>query len=116
MVKFFAIACVVSVLNTQAFAHGDHHARGEKLYETHCAACHGIDGDGNGPAGKNLDPAPANLLEAMQEKIISDEYLMWTIREGGRNIHTDMPSFEDRGDIDQKDAKDIIKYLRHAFE
>ena len=31
------------------------------LYQTHCAACHGLQGQGDGPAGVNLDPAPRNF-------------------------------------------------------
>ena len=34
---------------------------GRQLYEQNCAACHGPQGFGNGPAGANLDPPPANL-------------------------------------------------------
>jgi len=33
------------------------------LYQTHCAACHGPQGHGDGPAGANLDPAPSNFHE-----------------------------------------------------
>jgi len=81
----------------------------------HCASCHGIDGDGTGEAGKGLNPPPANLLEALEQKIISDEYLMWTIKEGGRNVHTDMPSFENEANLDERDAEAIIRFLRSAF-
>ncbi len=103
------------VFTSAAFAHGTHD-KGEKLYEEHCASCHGIDGDGNGEAAKGLNPPPADLLEAMQKKIISDEYLMWTIKEGGRNVHTEMPSFENQSEIDEADAKAIIRYMWKAFK
>ncbi|HUK03747.1 MAG TPA: FTR1 family protein [Burkholderiales bacterium] len=39
-------------------------ARGAKLYAEHCAACHGADGRGDGPAAKGLSPAPANFHDA----------------------------------------------------
>src|SRR5262245_6565048 len=32
-----------------------------ELYQTQCAACHGLQGQGDGPAGANLDPAPSNF-------------------------------------------------------
>lgn len=35
--------------------------QGRKLFMTHCAACHGEDGKGNGPAAPALKVAPANL-------------------------------------------------------
>jgi high-affinity iron transporter len=36
-------------------------ARGEALYATHCTACHGATGEGNGPAAKGLEPPPSNF-------------------------------------------------------
>ena len=39
-------------------------ARGNALYQIHCAACHGTDGRGDGPAAKLLDPPPANFHDA----------------------------------------------------
>ena len=38
-------------------------ARGAELYRRECASCHGELGRGDGPAGKGLDPAPANLAD-----------------------------------------------------
>lgn len=35
--------------------------RGATLYASHCTACHGAQGRGDGPAGSKLDPAPSNF-------------------------------------------------------
>ena len=35
--------------------------QGEELYRQYCGACHGINGDGNGPIAIVLDPRPADL-------------------------------------------------------
>lgn len=35
--------------------------RGAALYASHCAACHGAQGRGDGPAGSKLEPAPSNF-------------------------------------------------------
>jgi len=32
-----------------------------ELYQAQCAACHGLQGQGDGPAGVHLDPAPSNF-------------------------------------------------------
>lgn len=37
---------------------------GAKLYQANCVACHGNTGYGNGAAGVNLDPKPANFHDA----------------------------------------------------
>jgi high-affinity iron transporter len=39
-------------------------ARGKSLYQANCAACHGTQGHGDGPAAKGLDPAPADFHDA----------------------------------------------------
>ncbi len=36
-------------------------ASGQQMFETHCAACHGRDGKGTGPAAKALKKPPADL-------------------------------------------------------
>jgi mono/diheme cytochrome c family protein len=35
--------------------------RGMTTFKTYCASCHGVQGDGNGPAGKGLIPPPRNF-------------------------------------------------------
>jgi mono/diheme cytochrome c family protein len=38
-------------------------ARGADIYRQECRACHGETGDGDGPAGRALDPAPTNFRD-----------------------------------------------------
>ena len=40
---------------------------GKKLYEQNCAACHGTKGDGKGPAGAVLKPAPTDFAKPLKE-------------------------------------------------
>src|SRR5262249_3285245 len=47
-----------------ATAAADPVAEGKRLYTQHCAACHGEQGDGNGPAARFLYPRPRNFSEA----------------------------------------------------
>ncbi|WP_341503634.1 FTR1 family protein [Gallaecimonas sp. GXIMD4217] len=39
-------------------------ALAEQLYQQQCAACHGATGQGDGPAGQGMEPAPANFHDA----------------------------------------------------
>lgn len=41
-------------------------ASGQEMFKTYCAACHGPEGKGNGPAGPALKKQPANLTELTQ--------------------------------------------------
>lgn len=37
--------------------------KGKTLYTVNCAACHGEKGDGNGPAGKMMNPKPRSFAD-----------------------------------------------------
>jgi len=87
--------------------------RGEEIYMQHCKACHGEKGKGNGPDASGLDPRPSDLSFVMPRHIATDEYLFWTISEGGKLIGSAMPSFKDI--LSEKDRWAVILYLRERF-
>lgn len=87
--------------------------RGRLLYTEHCAACHRMDGMGGGRAAMGLSPSPALLGHLIQRPGAADEYLLWTVSEGGSVFDTDMPGFADR--LDRKDIWRIIAYMRAGF-
>ena len=88
-------------------------AAGGKLYAEHCASCHAINGMGNGDAGKALTPSPALLAYMIRRPISVDEYLLWTISEGGKQFDTDMPAFKDK--LEREDIWRIVAYMRAGF-
>ncbi len=59
-------------------------AEGKALFEGKgtCVNCHGKDGDGNGPAGKVLNPGPRNFTNCKFHKKRKDGELMWVIKNG----------------------------------
>ena len=85
-------------------------AAGRKLYEQHCASCHGATGQGDGDAGKALTPPPANVAVATKMPIATDAYLYWTIAEGGLPLGTAMPPFASV--LDERQTWSLIAYLR----
>ena len=85
--------------------------RGAELFQQFCATCHGTQGMGDGPAGKGLTPRPANLARFIRMPMLSrDNYLMWTISDGGAQFKTAMPSFKQS--ISEQDRWKIIHFLR----
>lgn len=68
--------------------------RGAELYRRECASCHGERGAGDGPAGRGLDPAPANLADhaALADVTPLAFYQRITIGVAG----TAMPAYESR--------------------
>ena len=88
-------------------------AAGKKLYEENCASCHGAQGFGDGEAGRELQPPPANLAFIVNRPIASDGFLFWTISEGGEKLNTAMPAFADV--LSEKQRWQLILFLRRAL-
>lgn len=86
---------------------------GKNLYADNCSACHGTRGMGDGEAGKALSPSPALLAYMIQMPMSVDEYLLWTISEGGKQFKTAMPAFKDT--LTQDQIWKIILYMRSGF-
>ncbi len=88
-------------------------AAGRRLYEENCASCHGKSGRGDGEAGQDLDPKPADIAFVIDKPIATDGFLMWTISEGGAGLGTAMPAFKDT--LTETQRWQIITWLRHGL-
>jgi mono/diheme cytochrome c family protein len=88
-------------------------AEGGPLYLSHCAKCHGDSGLGNGDLAYVLTPSPALLAYMIQQPIAIDQYLLWTISEGGKQFDTAMPAF--KTELSQDQIWEIVAYLRAGF-
>jgi mono/diheme cytochrome c family protein len=67
-------------------------AQGRALYEAErkggsCVSCHGLQGDGRGPEGASLDPAPRDFTCAATMATLSDGQLFWIIENGSGDYH-----------------------------
>jgi len=92
-----------------------HLERGRKIYFQACAPCHGIRGDGNGPAAKGFDPAPRNFRRGVYKfrttisgALPIDEDLEYTVREGVPG--TEMPRWKDV--LSEADIKAVVQYIK----
>jgi putative copper export protein/mono/diheme cytochrome c family protein len=81
--------------------------RGEALFQTHCAVCHGQKGRGNGPAAVGLNPKPADLTAAHVDEH-TDGDIFWWLTSGIAG--TAMPSFEQT--LSARERWELIRYLR----
>jgi high-affinity iron transporter len=57
-------------------------ARGSALFATHCAACHGPQGRGDGPLAKGMEPSPSDFHDAQRPALRSIHGLFNTISLG----------------------------------
>lgn len=93
-----------------------HLKRGYALYSRYCTQCHGVNGDGNGPAAVHLNPKPRNYTQGIF-KFTSTPYgmkprradLVRTVRRGITG--TSMPSFDRFSDEDVEAVVDYVMVL-----
>jgi mono/diheme cytochrome c family protein len=88
-------------------------AEGGPLYMAHCQKCHGDTGLGNGDLAYALTPSPALLAYMVQQPIAVDQYLLWSISEGGQQFGTAMPAFKNQ--LSEEQTWQIVAYLRAGF-
>jgi cytochrome c553 len=78
--------------------------RGTVLYSKHCATCHGTEATGNGPAGKALNPKPADLKKMSGNHPDGD--FAWKIL-NGRGA---MPAWESI--LSENQIWDLVNYIQ----
>lgn len=86
---------------------------GRALYQKNCASCHGAKGMGDGEAANSLNPSPALLAYMIQMPMAVDEYMLWTISDGGVAFGTAMPAFKDV--LAKDEIWKIVTYMRAGF-
>ena len=102
-------------------AYQRHLRHGATVYARYCQQCHGLSGDGQGPAAAHLDPRPRDYRRGIF-KFTSTPYgakprrddLIRTVRRG--IIGTSMPSFKFLPDDDMEAVVDYILVLTHRGE
>ncbi|GJL81652.1 MAG: hypothetical protein DHS20C01_12860 [marine bacterium B5-7] len=74
-------------------------ARGALLYNRQCVSCHGVTGDGAGPAADGMDPPPVSFQDHMRFSQRTLYGLYNTITQGVTD--TAMPSYHELSDKDR---------------
>ncbi len=94
--------------------------RGEAIYELRCLQCHGVDGDGLGPAAERLNPPPRDFTlgeykyrsSGFDSVMPNDADLMRMIRDGMPG--TSMPGWSDV--LSEQDMADVMAYIKYFAE
>jgi mono/diheme cytochrome c family protein len=76
---------------------------GQAIFKSKCVLCHGVDGSGNTPLGKQLQAA--NLRSKEVQKL-SNEKLHQIVHDGQAN----MPAFADQ--LSEEEINQVVKYVR----
>lgn len=82
--------------------------QGKKVFEENCQSCHGVNGDGEGPASVAIkDPKPRDFTTGVFKYGSSDEEIFKTISNGVPG--TAMPPWSS---LNKNDRKAVILYIR----
>ncbi|HEU4685038.1 MAG TPA: cytochrome c [Nitrospira sp.] len=81
--------------------------QGRALYERHCAACHGMQGRGDGKLASSLSPRPGNLVSA-QTSAKSDQDLLKIIANG--RPRTAMTGWNEH--LSEEEQRAVLAYIR----
>ena len=87
---------------------GKDDGQGRKIYDEKCQFCHGIKGDGKGPAAASLNPKPADFNDPRFWQKNNEKKISETIEKG----HGMMPAFDMKPD----EVKAVIDYISHSFK
>lgn len=87
-------------------------AKGQEVYNTYCALCHGPTGLGDGVGAAALDPKPRDLSSATLLETYTDEYLVNVITNGGMAVGKSpaMPPWG--GVVSPEDIENVVAYIR----
>ena len=79
------------------------------LYAEKCAACHGDEGKGDGPAGQSMTPPPAPFSTALKGK--SDDWIGTVIVKGGPAVGM-TPAMPPHPTISGDQLNALIQYIK----
>lgn len=81
--------------------------KGERIFQQHCASCHGASGDGLGPDIKELIVPPVNF-RALKSRTKTDMELYLAIKQGV--LFGPMHGRADR--LSDQEIHDVVNYIR----
>ena len=87
-------------------------AKGDSLYQTYCASCHGARGAADGPVGQTLDPKPTRHDDGATMNALTNDYLFKVIQEGGAAVGKSPLMAPWGGSLSDEQIWDVIAFVR----
>lgn len=105
---FFITAILLVGISWVGISSGSEENKGKELYDKNCEICHGIKGDGNGPAAASFSPGPRDFTDPKFWQNNVDQKITDAV-ENGVGV---MPASDLNGD----QIKAIIDYMSRSFK
>ena len=110
---FVIISCIFFVaLNSRYIiaqsSKGNEYEKGKKIYRNKCQFCHGVKGDGKGPASEPLMGHPEDFTDSKFWRDDIKKKIDETIKKGKQM----MPAF----DLDSGEIKAVTVYITDTFK
>jgi cytochrome c5 len=98
---------------TEPVKASDPAADAKEIFNSRCAACHGIGGKGDGAAGAALNPKPRDMTDGAWQKSVNDDHIKKVIVEGGASVGKSPlmaanPDLKDKPEV----LAEIVKHVR----
>lgn len=89
-------------------------AAGKEIYTRSCAACHGEEGDGKGPAAPYLDPKPRNLASGRYKIRTTRSGALPTSRDLELSVRNGIPYTSMTGSplLTDEELRDVVYYVK----
>jgi len=96
----------------------DQPSQAQQLFATVCAACHGMDGTGQGPGAAALTTKPRNYTDPTWQASVTDDQLKETILKGGQGVGKSplmpgQPLLKDHPEVLDELVQIIRKFGKH---
>ncbi len=100
------------LMSGEASAQGDSEAGAKFFKSLKCAACHGKDGKGQGPAAKAMKIKTADWTDKAAMEMVKDDFLKDIITKGGKAVSKSkrMPGYSKK--LKPADVVDLVAYVR----
>lgn len=87
-------------------------ARGRGIFQNNCIACHGVDGNGQGPLSGAFDPPPGNFTNKARMAGLDDLYLYTIVSEGGPAVGKCMEMGAWKHTLSDQQVRDVVAFIR----
>ncbi len=85
---------------------------GVQKFEQFCAACHGVDGQANGPTALAMNPKPRNFTDAKWQASVDDAHITKVIKEGGASVGLSSTMAPWGAVVSDQEVKEIVAHIR----